>query len=115
MSGKGKDSKIDKVGAASSSGKVKKTEAVTNVGAVKGAASIGAVRAVGAVGPRRATRIMTSEEREHLFKMINQEAEKMAKEGQISASRKEIVTDAVKMAVDSGLLSKEDADDSNEP
>lgn len=87
---------------------VKGTQSVSEVKGVAATSGVGAVQAAGAIGKRRPTRIMSIEERQQLLQTINEEAEKMFSSGILPASKKEIITKAVKMAVDSGLLPEED-------
>lgn len=87
---------------------VAQTESVSEVGEVSGVRATSAVGgtkgATGAGGRRRPTRTMTLEEREQLFKMVNEEAEKIFGQTGMSDSRKRSVTEAVKMAIDAGLM-----------
>jgi hypothetical protein len=88
---------------------VEGTEAVSDITAVKAAASVKAVKGSTAIANRKrnATRTMTQEEREKLFKMIEEEAESLFSEGKLPLQQKEIVKSAVLMAVDSGILIEE--------
>ena len=94
---------------------VHSTEAVGGVKAVAPTSSVGGIHATSAIGKRRPTRAMTLEEREALLKTIDEEAEKMFSSGVLPAGKKEVITRAVRMAVDAGLLSKDEEDDSQEP
>ena len=64
----------------------------------------------GRVG-RQATRTMSLEEREELFRLIDEEAERMFGSGILTPEKRSIVQQAVKMAVDSGLVEKEHESD----
>ena len=70
------DKKIRKISGTQMTPEVKKTEAVGQVGRVKGVSSV-----KGAGGPsgirRQGTRMMTLEEREELFRLVAEEAEKL--------------------------------------
>ena len=98
---------------------VKSTEAADGV---KGTGSVGAVSAVkqtggvsasaaasGSTAKRRATVVMSYAEREQLFQMVTEEASKMFAGSKMSGEKQKIVADAVKMAIDSGLLASSDA------
>ncbi|NDC37156.1 MAG: hypothetical protein EBZ48_03785 [Proteobacteria bacterium] len=86
---------------------ISKAETVSEVGEVSGVQAttgIGGAAQAGGVGRRRPTRTMSLEEREQLFKMVNEEADKIFAQTGMSDSRKRSVTEAVKMAIDSGLM-----------
>jgi|GEM_PF-1557581 len=98
---------------------VKSTEAADSV---KGTGSVGAVSAVkqtggvsasaaatGSTAKRRATVVMSYAEREQLFQMVTEEASKLFAGSKMSGEKQKIVADAVKMAIDSGLLASSDA------
>lgn len=78
------------------------TKAVGNVTAVAPTSTIGGVTGAS----RRKTRVMSLAEREELFKIVNEEAEKLfGKEGNKS-SQAAVAREAVKMAIDSGLVAE---------
>ena len=81
---------------------VKGAEQIKRVGATAGVGSAGGVR------KRQSTRIMSMQEREALFAMISEEAEKMQAEGLLPQGRKALVADAVKMAIDSAIIDEEE-------
>ena len=88
------------------------TEAVSEVGQISGVKATEAVKGAkgaGSVGKRRMTRTITVEEREHLFRVVQEEAEKMFGNNDAGRARKKTVTDAVKMAIDAGLIGEEAA------
>ncbi len=99
--------KIGRVKEADQTKEVKTTSAVTSVTKVKGAEAVSSTGAVGAVRARRPTRTMTIEERSKLFQMIDEEADKLMNEGGIPESRREVVKNAVKIAIDAGLVEDE--------
>ena len=98
----------DKIGGIESSKKsqeIKKTENVANVESVKAASGVGSVQGAGGIDQRRkATRIMSAQEREQLLRLVDDEAEKLFKSGAIANANKELITKAVKMAVDSSIV-----------
>lgn len=57
------------------------------------------------------TRSMTLEDREELFNLVQEEAEKMFKKTNISESKRKTVETAVKMAIDSSLQTEEIPED----
>jgi hypothetical protein len=86
---------------------VAETESVSEVGEVAGvqaASAVGGAGSAGAIGRRRPTRTMSLEEREQLFKMVQEEADRLFGQTGLSDSRKRHVTEAVRMAIDAGLI-----------
>lgn len=114
MTKKPDEGKIKGVKSTKETTQVERTENVTSVTGVKSATSIGAIGGATAIGARRPTRTMTLEEREELFRLINEEADKMLTKSGLSKEKIEIVQNAVKMAVDSGLMSEDDSDDEDD-
>ena len=101
--------KISGVESSSKAKSVEKTQNIAEVSAVKAASGVGALKgATGISANRRATRLMTAQEREQLLKMVDDEAEKLMKAGSVPSSQKELIAKAVKMAVDSSIILKED-------
>lgn len=84
--------------------KTDSVDKLQGVDEVKKAESVKGIKATQGIALRRATTLMTSAEREKFFKMIDEEAERLAAEGAIPKRDKNIVTKAVKMAVESGIL-----------
>jgi hypothetical protein len=83
------------------------TGAISEVGEVTGVRATSAVAGstgVGSVGSKRGTRAISFEEREQIFKVVQEEAEKIFGQTGMSESRKKTVTEAVKMAIDAGLI-----------
>lgn len=107
---KKKDSSIGGVKSTKQTQDVEGTKRVADVSDVKGASSIGSIGGAGDSSKRRATRTMSYEEREQLFKMVAEEATSLFGKAGMSKEKQSIIEDAVKMAIDSGLL-EEDADD----
>lgn len=81
-------------------GKAVETTKVSTVGQVASAQGQAPTRAV-----RRPTRPMTAEERDHLIRLVEEEAEKML--GGMSPDKKKTVTSAVKMVIDAGTIEEE--------
>lgn len=104
MSDKKKNNKTDKIGASSS--KIKNIQNVDKASGVK------KVSGVKAAKTEKATGVLTAQEREKIFKMVDSEAAKLFGEGKIPAKNKETVIEAVKMAINSGII--DDSDDESE-
>ena len=51
---------------------------------------------------------MSFEERETILRMVQEETQKLIKEGTLPMGKAAVVADAVKMAIDSGLIEKDD-------
>ena len=102
------DEKVTSVTAATGTKNVEGTQAVSGVSGVKAAGMVGAVRRTGGVGGARQTRSMSLAEREELFRMIDQEADKLFADSGIAAAKRKVVESAVKMAIDAGLLPGEE-------
>lgn len=103
------DAKIGGIKSTKQTQDVEGTQRVSDVTGVKSASSIGSIGGAGDSTKRRATRTMTLEEREELFKMVSEEASSLFGKSGMSKEKQSILEDAVKMAIDSGLLDK-DAD-----
>lgn len=104
----------DNVGKVSRTGAtkgVKATEAVSEVERVKGAEAIKGVSAVSRVSAASGVTGIRFEQREKLLSMISQEAEKLAAQGIIPKSQREVVEKAVQMVIDAALV--DSPDDSN--
>ncbi len=109
--GKNKDDK--KVGGVGSSGStkgVKGTESVSQVERVKGAGSVKRVSGVGRVGGAGPLGAITLEQRDRLMALVSEEAEKLAAQGVIPKSQREVVEQAVKMVIDASLIEASDPD-----
>ncbi len=108
---KKKDGGIGKVKETSASEVVKKITQVATVDEVAPVSKVSGIKQAGGVNAARATREMTTQDREKIFKMVDEEADKLfSGSSQLSNKRKKLVQDAVKMAIDSGLLDKADTD-----
>ncbi len=102
------DKKIGRVDLTKESADVDKAGAVGGVTSIKGATGVGGVGKAGGITKRKGTRVMSLAEREQLFEMINEEADKLFAEGSPLAAQKDMLKQAVKMAVDSGLIDDEE-------
>lgn len=83
---------------------VKATEAISEVEKVKGADAVKGVAAVSGVRGATGVTGIRFEQREKLLSMVSQEAEKLAAQGIIPKSQKEIVEKAVQMVIDAALV-----------
>ena len=90
---------------------VEGTESVSGVGSIKPTSSVGGIGGATRVTRRRATRIMSSQERDQLFQMISEEADKLVSEGILPKGQKDVVSRAVRMAVDAGLVDEDDKEE----
>lgn len=99
-----KDKKVDKIGASDATKRVKSTEAVSDVEKVKGASAISRVAGVAGVGATNSIGKISLEQREKLMGIVTEEAAKLAAQGVIPKSQKEIVEQAVKMVIDATLI-----------
>ncbi|MCC6932971.1 MAG: hypothetical protein IT292_06925 [Deltaproteobacteria bacterium] len=99
--------KIDGI-TSSPSSSVKETSATSTSG-VKAVNSVNAADADSSVKRvRKATRPMTAEERATLFRLLNEEADKMLEQEKLSPETKETVKIAVRMAIDASILDEPD-------
>ena len=87
---------------------VDETQSIDKVQAVGATKSVGALRGTQGISKGRGTHVMTLEEREQLLRTIDEEAAKMFGPGALPMRKKDVITKAVKMAIDSGLLGQED-------
>jgi hypothetical protein len=102
---KKKNEEIEKVGSATKAERVKKAHEVDSVEKVKGAEAVRGVGSIESTG-RRATRLMTMEEREKYFQIISEEAQNLLG-GKLGKDKISQVENAVKMAIDTGLLDQQ--------
>lgn len=102
------DKKITGVKTTEETKTVQETGTVGTVTGVKATTGVGSIKSPLNIGKRRPTRIMSLAEREHLFSMISEEADKMFGDT-LSPDKKELVKSAVKMAVDASLVEDPDA------
>lgn len=102
------DKKIGRVQSTQETADVEKTGGVGGVSGVAPTSSVGGVSGTGAVGKRRGTRVMSMAERQQLLDMIDEEADKLFAEGSPFAKKKEMLKNAVKMVVDSGIIDEDE-------
>ena len=105
MTGKNDDKDgVKKIKKADSTTGVKATESVSEVERVKGAEAIKSVSAVSRVQAASGVGSIRFDQREKLLSMVSQEAEKLAAQGLIPKSQREVVEKAVQMVIDAALV-----------
>lgn len=91
---------------------VERTESVGNVssvGKVKGASGVGSVKGAGAISGRKGVISgISREQRDRILALVGEEAERMAQEGTIPKSKKDLVKKSVVMALDAAITLDED-------
>jgi hypothetical protein len=105
MAGKNDDNegikRVTKTGATSG---VKATEAVSEVERVKGTEAIKGVSGVSRVKATTGVGSIRLDQRDKLLSMVSQEAERLAAQGLIPKSQKDVVEKAVQMVIDAALV-----------
>jgi hypothetical protein len=112
MSSKDKD-KEKKVGAISASDTtkaVKATEAVEDVEKVRATSAVSRVSGVKGVGATSGIGKISLEQRDKLMSMVSEEAAKLAAQGVIPKSQREIIEHAVKMVIDASLVASQEGE-----
>ena len=102
---KKKDSKTVKD--VSSTSSTRGVKAATEVGGVKGVDKAGAVQKTGRVANVKSTSsapTLDFEKRDKYFAMVSEEADKLAKQGILPKHNREIIEQAVKVAIYAALL-----------
>ena len=87
---------------------VKATHSVSEVEKVKGASAVKGVSSVSGVKQASNVGAIRFEQREKLFSMIAEEAEKLAAQGIIPKNQREVVEKAVQMVIDAALIDHSD-------
>lgn len=109
------DTKIEQVRSTKETSGIESTEAVSGVSGVKATTGVGGVKRTGGVGKASLTTALTTSQRDKLFSMIHEEAEKVFAATPLSKTKRETIETAVKMAIDASLVDDEnDADDDGE-
>jgi hypothetical protein len=104
MAKKDDEKKLDKIGGLEKTRRIIDPQAIKGVEQIDATHSVGATQAVGSARKRRPTRLMDLADREELLKIVEEEANKIFAAGTLPESKRSLVTEAVKMALDSGLL-----------
>lgn len=100
---KDKDRSIKGIGASDSTKAVRSTQSVDQVDRVKATSAISKVAGVSGVGATNSIGKITLEQRDKLMGLISEEAAKLAAQGIIPASQRDIVEQAVRMVIDASL------------
>ena len=109
MAQKNDDKKIGAVSSSASAKGVKATESLSEVDKVKGASAIKGISGVSGVGKAGAIGALNLEQRERLMTIISEESQKLAAQGVISNRQRDLVEQAVKMAIDATLIEAQDS------
>ena len=104
MTKKKGDKKIGGVKSAKVTTGIEGTQQVGEVSKVKKAAQVSAVKGAGAVKGARVDNQLSSADRDQIFDMIGEEAEKLFGK----SKQREVVENAVKMAIDAGIIDEEE-------
>jgi len=107
--GKGKKGKIGGIKSTGGAKNIEKAGRVSDVGEVEKASAVGGVKGARSV-QRKATGVMTKAERDSLFQMIDEEADKLFGEDGLPKKQQEVVQKAVKMAVDASIIDEDEKD-----
>jgi hypothetical protein len=107
------DKKVGGVDPTKGPDSISKTTGVSGVDAVKPTAGVSGASSVGGVRARKATRMMSMAERDELFKMVSEEAEKLFPPGTLPKQKREVIEGAVKMAIDASIAEEEATPDDN--
>jgi hypothetical protein len=108
MSDKNKDSKVKGIGSSKQSKEIERLRSVEDIKEIEKAKTVEAIKGAIGISGVRTTRSISPSEREHIFKMIQEEAEKLFPDGSIMSAKKEMIKSAVKMAIEAGILDEED-------
>jgi len=104
MGQKDNDKKIGAVGSSGLTKGVKATESLSEVDQVKEAAAVRGVSGISGIGKAGAIGALNLEQREKLMTIISEESQKLAAQGVISNRQRDLVEQAVKMAIDATLI-----------
>lgn len=104
MSRKKDDKSISGVSGSGATKGVKSTSSVSEVDKVKGATAVRGVSGVQGVKGAGGVSSISFEQREKLFSMVTEEAEKLAAQGFIPKNQRDVVEQAVRMIIDSALV-----------
>ena len=107
------DKKVGGVDPTKGPDSISKTTGVSGVDPVKPTTGVSGTTGVGGVRARKATRMMSLDEREELFKMVSEEAEKLFPPGTLPKHKREVIEGAVKMAIDASIAEDEVNPDDN--
>lgn len=109
MAGKKNNSKIGGIKSTKRMSEIDSTQSVSEIDEVKKTSSVKAVGKVKNSTLNHTRRTLNIEEREKIFKLIEEEADRLFPENSMSNDKKQAIKDAVKMAIDAGILDESDA------
>ena len=90
-----------------SSTKTTGIDSVSGVDASDEVVKVGSVQGATGIKEAKKTRVMTSAEREQIFKLVQEEADKLFEQGLIPKEKKNTVIKAVEMAIDSSIIDED--------
>ncbi len=105
---KGKKGSISGVKGSKKTGQIQETGGVENLSSVEKAAGISKVGKALGIGNGKSTGQMSLAEREQILKMVEDEAKQFFKNSGIPKEKQEVIEQAVKMAIDTGLIDEPD-------
>lgn len=89
---------------------IQRAGAVSEVEKTQKTAPVAGVRAASALGKTRGVQALTAAQREAVFTMVHEEADRLFGKSGLSKKQRDVVEAAVKMAIDSVLLEEDDDD-----
>jgi len=108
MSRKKDSDEIKRVSASDSTKRVKATDSVSEIDKVQGASSVKGVSGVSRVKQASGVSSIRFDQREKLFSIAREEAQKLVAQGIIPQSQREVVERSVQMVIDAALLDPQD-------
>lgn len=109
---KDKKGTINGVNKAGSAKGVKATESISEIDKVREATAVQGVSGISGIRGTSGVGAIRFDQRDKLYTMISQEADKLAAQGIIPKSQREVVEKAVQMAIDAALV-EDDAEGQN--
>ena len=112
MDKKDKDSKIGGISGTVASTGIRRPDAIESIERTEKTSAVGKVGSVTQSPARRRTMFMSAEEREELFRMVEEEAQILLKDA--PESQRAAVKESVKLAIEAGMLDQIDEADEDE-
>lgn len=103
-------SKISGVDGLRGSHQIERLSGVESVEKTQKASAVSAVKRVGAAGRTGSISAITAANREAIYQMLHEEADKLFSKGSLSKDKREVVERAVKMAIDAVIVDEENND-----
>ena len=104
----GKKKSIKGVDTTKATKNVDEASAISEIGGIKALSGVGKVAKSGVIQRSQITQNISASERDKLFRMINEETDKLCNDGTISPKSREVVENAVKMVVDAAIIDDEE-------